>query len=88
MNVITSICLKIGLGIMAIGAVFIGRKVFHVKDDSAFEELVEYEIKEEVGIEVDLTSSSPENPSPEEIENLRKIEGVADQVKQFAEAQG
>jgi hypothetical protein len=58
-----------GLGLMlkflliavAAGAVFVGKKYFGTKDDNVIEEMVEFEIRDKTGIDVDLTPDSPES---------------------------
>lgn len=55
--------LKFLLVAVAAGAVFVGKKYFGAKDDNIIEELVEMEIRKDVGIDVDLSPDSPEKPS-------------------------
>jgi len=52
----------IGIAIGA-GAVVVGTKYYKMKHDSVIEEHIESEIKEQIGIDVDLTGESPEGPS-------------------------
>ncbi len=62
MTFIGSIILKLSLLTIAVGGVFIGRKCFHVKDDSFVEEVVEEVVKYRTGVDIDL---SPESPEPD-----------------------
>lgn len=61
MNIIIGWILK-SLGLLvAAGAVMVGTKIYKMKHDSVIEEVIEEKIKDETGIEIDLTSDSPED---------------------------
>lgn len=59
-----SLALKFLMIAVAAGGVFLSKKYFHAKDDNVIEELVEMEIKEESGLDVDLSPETPENEFP------------------------
>jgi len=52
--------LKLLLLVAAIGSVFVGKKILHLKDDNLVEEVVEEVIKNKSGIDIDFTPNSPE----------------------------
>jgi hypothetical protein len=60
MTFIASLLLKLSLLGVAVGGVFAGRKYLQMKDDNIVEEVVEFAIKDQVGIDIDLTPSSLE----------------------------
>jgi len=49
---------------VAVGAVFVGKKVFHLKDDNLIEEVSEEILKEELNVDIDLTPETPEKDEP------------------------
>ena len=55
------IYMKIIILIIGLGLFLVGRYILKLKDDNIIEEKVEQVIKDELGVEVDLTPLSPEN---------------------------
>lgn len=65
MNLVVGWILK-SLGLLiAAGAVVVGTKFYKIKHDSVIEEIVEQKIKEDTGIDIDLTPDSDEPSSKE-----------------------
>lgn len=60
MDFILSLFLKIGLLAIAVGGVFVSHKYLKTKDDDQVEEMVEQIIKDQTGIEIDLTPETHE----------------------------
>jgi uncharacterized protein YneF (UPF0154 family) len=61
MDAVLSLVLKFLLVAAAAGGVFVAKKYFYTKDENIVEEMIEFHIKDQVGIDVDLTPESPEN---------------------------
>lgn len=60
MTFLATLLLKLGLLAVAVSGVFIGQKYLKTKDDNVYEELVEQAIKDQTGVEIDLTPLTPE----------------------------
>lgn len=62
MELILSWALKIGFLALAAGSVVAVKKCLKLKDDNAYEEVVEQVIKDQTGVDIDITPETPEEP--------------------------
>ncbi len=70
MNPLLGWCLKLLGFVIGAGAVFVGTKYYKMKHDSAIEEHIEQKIKEQTGIDMDITYDSAEFEPEEKIPTL------------------
>lgn len=85
MTFIGSLFLKLSLLGIAIGGVFVCKKCFKMKDDNIIEEVVEQVIKDQTGVDIDITPSTPEDHeqpvSPMQEEVAQDISDLLDFTK-------
>ena len=60
MTIITGWILKIGLCVVGAAGVFVGTRYLHMPANNIIEEVVEAEIKQEVGLDINLTPGTPQ----------------------------
>lgn len=85
MTFLGGLFLKLSLLGIAIGGVFVCKKCLRLKDDNIIEETIEQVIKDQTGVDIDLTPSTPEDHSqpvsPIQEEVAKDISELLDSVK-------